>query len=671
MKPSAGVAPLPPGPPRRKFRTMRQLAADPAGFFEALHRDYGDIVYYQIPPANYCIVFSSDLAVEALRDREADLALTDPSTPFDVIKWPNLVKTRGEEHQRLTRLMVSAFAEDRMSAYTEMLADHVEAHLERFRPGEAVDIRDEFERLSWNATFAALFGDEPPPDPAVVRPIERTLKLKYILDSVGAAVLLRLPLPFLLRALRAAKELDRYAYRAIRRAGDPAHPGDDVFSHFVRATRDGTSDWSFKNDREIRDAVYSILFPGYEPAIMVLTYATYYLHRNPSIRDRLEREADRVLGDRRMRGSDFALLPYAQAVCNEVLRVQPPAITLLPRKARRDCVLGGYTLPKDTVLQISPWVIHSRPDYWDRGNEFQPERWLSDAAGASPACPEHAFMPFGMEPRWCRGAQFATVLMVFALAGMARRFRLEPIDTELPKRGSTDVGFFTGPIFANVVDRASETRGRSADERAEPVARGNRPISERPPSLQGCYDKPFREDFNETRDDMARVRDKPLSLVATAVETIEADVETLFGTIADGARYADAVPDIKKIEFVSDTTVGLGARFRETRRLNGALALFAKLTKLDSTVIECTDFVANQRVRYTSDAAGALWHLTYSLQPVDESCTKLEVRLETQPYNAAGRIAPKLLGPKLRDTAIGALNAIKAYFERPSPGDGP
>lgn len=433
---------------------MRQLAADPAGFFETLHRDYGDIVYYQIPPANYCIVFSSDLAAEALKEREADLALTDPSSAFDVIKWPNLVKTTGEEHRRLTRLMVSAFAEDRMAIYAKMLAGQVETHLERFQPGETVDIRAEFERLSWNATFAALFGDEPPPDPAVVRPIERTLKVKYIVDSLGAAILLRLPLPFLLSALRAAKQLDKYAYRAIRRADDPDHPGHDVFSHFVRASKGKDADWSFKNEREVRDAVYSILFPGYEPAIMVLTYAAYYLDRNPSVRDRLEQEADQVLGDRPLRGPDFAKLPYAQAVCNEVLRVQPPAITLLPRKARKDCVLGGYTLPKGTVLQISPWVIHSRPDYWDRAGEFQPERWLSDTAGASPACPEHAFMPFGMEPRWCRGAHFATVLMVFALAGMARRFRLEPVEAELPKRGSTDVGFFTGPIFATVEERS-------------------------------------------------------------------------------------------------------------------------------------------------------------------------------------------------------------------------
>ena len=204
---------------------MRQLVADATGFFEALHKNYGDIVYYEVPAGKYCAIFSSDLAAQALRDKKTVLALTDPSTPFDAIKWPNLVKTTGEQHRRLTALMVSAFAEDRMATYAEMLAGEVT--------------------------------------------------------------------------------------RAIRRASDSSHPGDDVFSHFVRATQAGTVDWSFKNEREIRDAVYSILFPGYEPAITVLVYGIYYLHRNPAVRDRLEQEADQVLADRPMRGSDFAKLPYA------------------------------------------------------------------------------------------------------------------------------------------------------------------------------------------------------------------------------------------------------------------------------------------------------------------------------------------------------------------------
>ena len=106
------------------------------------------------------------------------------------------------------------------------------------------------------------------------------------------------------------------------------------------------------------------------------------------------------------------------------------------------------------MLQIGVSVLHSRADYWGADTAlFRPERWLQESGESAPGCPEAAFVPFSREPRACRGAHFATVMMVFALVAMARRFRLNPVEAELPERMSTDVGFFAGPILATVEER--------------------------------------------------------------------------------------------------------------------------------------------------------------------------------------------------------------------------
>ena len=428
-------------------------------FYESLHQEYGDIVAYDTPGARNWVVFSSELLREVLEEKEHVFPPAYPVSPFDVMKSPGLARSRGEDHRRLAELFVTAFAGDRMQVHADMLAQQAEAYVDTFRPGQAMDLRYEFERLAWNGVFRALFGTDEPPGPEIARPILKTVKLKFIVASMpGGRALLRLPLPFLVRALRAAKKLDPFAYRAIRRAGDPSHPGHDVVSHFVNATRQGLVDWSFKNEREIRDEAYTMLFAAYEAPVITLVYSAFYLSQHPAVRERLEQEADDVLGDRPMQGADFGRLRFAQAVCRELLRVQPPAVALVPRIATQDSVLGGYPIPRGTVVQVGVSVLHSRTDYWgDDAARFHPGRWLSDSGGGASGCPEHAFVPFSREPRACRGADFATILIVFTLVAVARKFRLNPVEDELPERLSTGVGFFSSPVLANVEQRRPDT----------------------------------------------------------------------------------------------------------------------------------------------------------------------------------------------------------------------
>jgi 2-hydroxyisoflavanone synthase len=57
------------------------------------------------------------------------------------------------------------------------------------------------------------------------------------------------------------------------------------------------------------------------------------------------------------------------------------------------------------------WVINRLPQYWDRPNEFWPERWLDvktadgDAGGLRPVPKNNTlpFIPFNFGPRTCLG----------------------------------------------------------------------------------------------------------------------------------------------------------------------------------------------------------------------------------------------------------------------------
>ncbi|KAG5613019.1 hypothetical protein H5410_024300 [Solanum commersonii] len=91
---------------------------------------------------------------------------------------------------------------------------------------------------------------------------------------------------------------------------------------------------------------------------------------------KLRAEIDNKVGNERMLNeSDFTNLLYLQCVINETLRLYPPVPLLLPHYSLGDCTIGGYDVPKYTILVVNAWAIHRAPDVWDEPEKFKPERF--------------------------------------------------------------------------------------------------------------------------------------------------------------------------------------------------------------------------------------------------------------------------------------------------------
>jgi len=73
---------------------------------------------------------------------------------------------------------------------------------------------------------------------------------------------------------------------------------------------------------------------------------------------------------------------------------------------------------------ISPWVLHRHRRLWERPEVFDPQRFLPGA----PAPDRFAYLPFGVGPRVCIGAQFALTEATLVLAAMLKAFEIERAD---------------------------------------------------------------------------------------------------------------------------------------------------------------------------------------------------------------------------------------------------
>ncbi|GAA2296091.1 cytochrome P450 [Streptomyces kunmingensis] len=174
----------------------------------------------------------------------------------------------------------------------------------------------------------------------------------------------------------------------------------------------------------IRNQVITFLIAGHETTSGAMSFALYYLAKNPAVLDLVRREVDDLWGDTADPEPDFdevGRLTYTRQVLNEALRLWPTAAAF-SREAREDTLLGGRVPVRagQGVTVLAP-MLHRRPVWGDNPERFDPNRFTPDAEAArSP----HAFKPFGTGERACIGRQFALHEATMLLAMLVHRYRL-------------------------------------------------------------------------------------------------------------------------------------------------------------------------------------------------------------------------------------------------------
>jgi cytochrome P450 len=170
----------------------------------------------------------------------------------------------------------------------------------------------------------------------------------------------------------------------------------------------------------LADQFATLITAGHETTAVAMFWALYLVAATPEVEERIAAEAAPLdLGPERA-SEVLPRLVYTRAVVQEGLRLYPPAFTMA-RQARRADTAGGIAIPARAVVLIAPWVLHRHRRLWDQPERFDPARFLP---GAPP--PERcAYLPFGMGPRVCIGAQFALTEATLVLAAMIRAFHIE------------------------------------------------------------------------------------------------------------------------------------------------------------------------------------------------------------------------------------------------------
>ncbi|HEX6443423.1 MAG TPA: cytochrome P450, partial [Stellaceae bacterium] len=175
--------------------------------------------------------------------------------------------------------------------------------------------------------------------------------------------------------------------------------------------------------RRLLDQVATMIAAGHATTAVALFWAFYLVASAPSVQARIAEEAAPL--DLGPEGTAEALqrLVYTRAVVQESLRLYPPAYGIF-RIARRADEAAGVEVPKGAVVMIAPWLLHRHRKLWAEPDRFDPGRFLPGA----PPPNRFAYLPFGIGPRVCIGAQFALTEATLVLARLVQAFEIRRAD---------------------------------------------------------------------------------------------------------------------------------------------------------------------------------------------------------------------------------------------------
>ncbi|GJT01790.1 cytochrome P450 [Tanacetum coccineum] len=187
------------------------------------------------------------------------------------------------------------------------------------------------------------------------------------------------------------------------------------------------TDPEYYTDELIRSLILNLLTAGTDTSSATMEWAFSLLLNHPDILNKAQKEIDSHVGRTRLIDeSDLSSLPYLCCILNETLRMYPAGPLLGPHESSDDCVIGGYHIPRGTMLLVNQWAIHHDPNLWSDPERFHPERFEGIGGRG-----EFRFMPFGFGRRSCPGEGLAMRMVGLTLGLLLQSFDWERISEDM------------------------------------------------------------------------------------------------------------------------------------------------------------------------------------------------------------------------------------------------
>ena len=423
---------------------LLQWILNPTSYLETNFQRYGDIFSVDITGfSNESIILvNHPQALQYILTHDTGKELSAPGEVNQILRpllGENSVILLGDEqHRRRRQLIMPPFHGERLKTYGQLICQITREVIDQWSLNEPISVRKAMQQITMRVILQAVFG---------LYTGERYQSLEQLLgrrldmtsnpltSAIAFFPILQTDLgPWSLggQIHRLAQETDNLIFAEIqeRRAKlDPKRT--DILSLLLSARDEEEQELTAL---QLRDELMTLLVAGHETTATALTWALYWIHRFPAVRQQLLGELESL--DDASDPIALSRMPYLTAVCNETLRLHPVAMLTFPRRVEVPMELSGYALKPGMLLMGCIYLVHQREELYPEPGTFRPERFLERQF--SP----YEFLPFGGGVRRCVGAALAQYEMKLVLGTILSRCELELIDKRSiqPKRRGLTLG---------------------------------------------------------------------------------------------------------------------------------------------------------------------------------------------------------------------------------------
>ena len=464
---------LPPGPsPYPLIGNLTRLVGKPIHLAVTdLAKEYGKIYTLYLPGGQRCILINSiGMAREALLAKKDDFAgrprtfigdyLTrEAKDIFFADLSPTMILQRKLVHSAL-RMYGSGLKD-----LEKKICDEVQKLMKRFsaHQGDAIDPKHDISLMVLNVICAVVYGERYELED---EEFQRIVKYNnhFIRLFKGFNILEMLPwLRYFPveegRILREARELRDAVldakYQEHKKKFDDSEDKnaieindltDALLKAFYEAKGEDNKVSQMLTEDHLVMIMNDVFNAGIESTTATLLWLLAYMVNYPDIQARVHAEIDDVIGrDRHPCLEDRGNLPYMEATIAEILRIATTTPLSIPHKSIRQSTLGGYDIPKDTMMMTNLWAIHHDADEWEEPDVFRPERFLDAEGNFSASGPTgfRSYLPFSAGRRVCLGESLAKSELFLVSARLLHQFTFE----KAPRKPLPDLTGHVGVVF--------------------------------------------------------------------------------------------------------------------------------------------------------------------------------------------------------------------------------
>ncbi|GLT81166.1 hypothetical protein SLA2020_525680 [Shorea laevis] len=173
------------------------------------------------------------------------------------------------------------------------------------------------------------------------------------------------------------KKFDRFHHYIIEdhnsRRRDTNFVPQDMMDLLLQRADDDSAEIKLNYDG-VKGFIQDLIGGGTDTSATIIEWAMSELLKQPELIKKATEELDKVIGrERWVQEKDIPQLPYIEAIMKETMRKHHVAVLLASHLALEDCVVGGFDIPKGTVIFKNTWSIGRNPDVWDTPEDFCPE----------------------------------------------------------------------------------------------------------------------------------------------------------------------------------------------------------------------------------------------------------------------------------------------------------